>query len=218
MGCLKNVLAGVGCLVILLAVAVAGFFYRDRLAHLYRKVRGIPDKPPVVYVLPIAGGAAHAETALRSLARRGGPEYVDVAPAELAALIDRQLARAPRRVFDSVAVALEEGDQRVLVKGSLDVSELPQRLLGPLAEGLGRHEPVVAGGRLSAGPDGRLRWAVDQLVIREFPFPRSVIPAIIRSLGVSDARDAAVPIPLPAPVGDVRVSESGVRLFRTGQR
>lgn len=218
MGCLKNILAGVGCLVVLLAAAVAGFLYRDRIAHLYRKLRGIPERPPAVYVLPAAGGAARADAALRALVRRGGPAYVDIAPAELAALIDRQLARAPHRVFDSVAVALEESDQRVLVRGSLDVSELPQRLLGPLSEGLGRHEPVTAGGVLSAGPDGRLRWTVDQLVIREFPFPKSVVPAVIRSLGVVGARDAAVPIPLPAPVGDVKVSASGVRLYRAGPR
>lgn len=216
MGCLRNVLAGIGCLVVLLAAAVVGFIYRDRLAHLYRKVRGMSEPAPAVYVLPSPGGARRAEAALRDLARRGGPAYVDLTADELAALIDRELARAPRRVFDSVAVAL--GVQHVLVKGSLDVSGLPQRLLGPLAEGLGRHEPILAGGRLAAGPDGRLRWTVDQLTIRDFPFPRSVIPAIIRSLSIPDARDASVPIPLPVPVGDVRVSASGVRLYRASAR
>ncbi len=216
MGCLKNVLAGIGCLVVLLAAAVAGYLYRDRLAHLYRRVRGIREPAPAVYVLPGPGGAARAEAALRELARHGGPGYVDIAPAELAALIDRELARVPHRVFDSVAVAL--GDQRIQVRGSLDVSGLPQRLLGPLAEGLGRHEPVVAGGVLAAAPDGRLRWTVDQLVIRDFPFPKSVIPAIIRAFGLADVRDSAVPIPLPAPVGDVRVRAAGVRLYRAVPR
>ena len=212
MGCLKNVLAGIGCLVVLVAAAVVGFLYRERLAHLWRRARGVPEPPPVVYVLPSAGGAARAEAALRELARRGGPAYVDIAPAELAALIDRELARAPRRVFDSVAVALS--DQRVQVKGSLDMSLVPQRLLGPLAEGLGRREPVTAGGVLAVGPDGTVRWTLDQLVIREFPFPKSVIPAIVRSFGLADSRDGAVAIPLPVPVGDVRVSPSGVRLYR----
>ena len=216
MSCLKNVLAGVGCLVVLAAAAVLGFIYRDDLAHLWRRVRGVPEPPPVVYVLPAAGGAAHAEAALRELARRGGPAYVDIAPAELAALIDRELARAPRRVFDSVAVAL--GDQRVRVKGSLDMSLVPQRLLGPLAEGLGRHEPITAGGALAAAPDGRLHWTVDQLAIRDFPFPGAVIPAIVRSFGLADAKDGAVPIQLPVPVGDVRVSRTHVRLYRSGAR
>ncbi len=216
MGCLKNVLAGVGCLVVLLAAAVAGYLYRDRLAHLWRSVRGVREPPPIVYVMPAAGGAAHADTALRDLARRGGPGYVDVAPADLAALIDRELARVRRRVFDSVAVALDS--PRVLVKGRLDVSAIPQRLLGPLADGLGRYEPVTAGGVLAAAPDGGLRWTLDKLMIRAFPFPRSVIPAVVRSFGVADAKDGAVPIPLPVPVGDVRVSRAGVRLYRAGPR
>lgn len=216
MGCLKNVLAGVGCLVVLIAAAVVGFIYRDDLAHLWRRVRGVPEPAPVVYVLPTTGGAEHAEAALHELARRGGPAYVDIAPAELAALIDRELARSPRRVFDSVAVAL--GDQRVQVKGSLDMSLVPQRLLGPLAEGLGRHEPVAAGGVLAAAPDGRLRWTLDQLVIRDFPFPKSVIPAVVRSFGLADSRDGAVPIQLPVPIGDVRVSPTHVRLYRSAAR
>jgi hypothetical protein len=215
-GCLKNVLAGVGCVVVLAAVVVVGFIYRDRLAHLWHRVWGGREPPPIVYVLPAPGGAAHAETALHDLTRRGGPGYVDVAPGDLAALIDRELARMPRRVFDSIAVALDS--PRVLVKGRLDVSEIPQRLLGPLADGLGRYEPVTAGGVLAAGPDGTLRWTLDQLMIRDFPFPKSVIPAVVRSFGLADAKDAAVPIPLPMRVGDVRVSRTGVRLYRASAR
>jgi hypothetical protein len=215
-GCLKNALAGIGCLVLLVAAAVLAFVNRDRLAHWYRAIRGVPEPPPVVYVLPGPGGAARAEAALRDLARRGGPAYVDIAPEELAALIDRELARAPRRVLDSVAVAL--GDQRIQVKGTLDVTLLPRRLLGPLVEGLGRREPVEAGGALAAAPDGTVRWTLDRLVVREFPFPQSVIPAIVRSFGLADSRDAAVPIQLSVPVGDVRVSPAGVRLYRASAR
>jgi hypothetical protein len=215
-GCLKNVLAGIGCLVVLGAAAVLGFMYRDRLAQLWGRFRGVREPPPIVYVTPAPGGAAHAEAGLRDLARRDGPAYVDLAPADLAALIDRELARMPRRVFDSVTVALDS--PRVLVKGRLDVSEIPQRLLGPLADGLGRYEPVTAGGVLASGPGGTLRWTLDRLMIRDFPFPGSVIPAVVRSFGLADTKDAAVPIPLPVPVGDVRVSRGGVRLYRSTAR
>ena len=76
----------------------------------------------------------------------------------------------------------------------------------------------LAGGVLAAGPDGRLRWTLDQLAIRDFPFPRSVIPAIVRSFGLADSKDAAVPLQLPVPVGDVRVSPSRVRLYRAAAR
>jgi hypothetical protein len=215
-GCLKNVLAGVGCLVVLLAALVVGYVYRDDLAHLYRRVRGIPERSPLIYATPSAEAAQRAEVALAQLSRRDGPRYVELTADQLAALIDRELARGPSRVFDSIAVAL--ADSQVLVKGSLDVSQLPRRLLGPWSGNLGRYEPVVARGRLAAAPDGRVLWSIEQLKLGDLALPRTVIPAIIRSLGAAEARDASVPIPLPVRVSDVRVNASGVRLYRAGPR
>jgi len=212
MGCLRRI----GCLVILVAAALAGYLYRDRIVAAYRRVRGVPAPPPIVYVAPVPGAADRAEAALERLVRPGGPAYVDVTAAELAALIERQLAGPGSRVLDSVAVAL--GDQRVEVRGSLDVSAVPHRLLGPLAEGLGRREPVVAGGTLTAQPDGRVAWTIDELRIRDFPFPHAVIPAILHVMNLTDGKAAAVPIPLPPGVGDVRVSPAGIRLYRAAAR
>jgi hypothetical protein len=215
-GCLRSLLTGIGCLVVLVAAAVVGFLYRDRLASMYRGMRGVPEPPPAVYVTPSPAGAAQAEAALERLVRQGGPAYVDVTAAELAALIDAQLRRQPRRVLDSVAVSL--GEERIRVRASLDMSVLPQRLMGPLASGLDRREPVVAGGTLSVAPDGRVLWVIDEFRIRDFPFPRKVISAIIASFDVPGAHDAAVPIPLPAGIGDVRVHPSGVRVYRASAR
>ena len=212
MGCLRRL----GCLLILLAAVVAGFVFRDRIAALYRRVRGAPEPPPLVYVPPTPGAAAAAETALAGLARRGGPAYVDVTAAQLAAFIDEQLGAPGRRVLDSVAVAL--GDQRIEVRGSLDVSAVPRRLLGPLSEGLGRREPVTAGGTLTALPDGRVVWTIDQLKVREFPFPGAVIPAILKVMNLTDGKGAAVGVPLPPGIGDVRVSRQGIRVYRAAPR
>jgi hypothetical protein len=216
MSCVKNAFAGIGCLVVLVVAAVAGFVYRDRLVAIYHRVRGTPEPPPAVYVRPAPGAAAQAETALGRLTRRGGAAWVDITAAQLAALIEREAAASGARVLDSVAVAL--GDQHIQVRGSLDVSVLPRRLLGPLAQGLDRREPVVAGGTLAAQPDGRVLWTIDELKIGNFPFPRSVIPAILHAMSLTDAQGAAVPIPLPAGVGDVRVSPSGVRVYRAVPR
>jgi hypothetical protein len=214
--CVKSAFAGIGCVVVLAAAAVAGFVYRDHIAGLFRRVRGVPEPPPAVYVAPTPGAAAKAETALERLTRRDGVAWVDITAAELAALIERQLGGSAGRVLDSVAVAL--GDQHVQVRGSLDVSVLPRRLLGPLAQGLGRREPVLAGGTLSAQPDGRVVWTIDELRIHDFPFPRSVIPAILHAMSLTDGKGAAVPIPLPAGVGDVRVSPAGIRVYRAAPR
>jgi hypothetical protein len=214
--CLKRLLTGIGCLVVLLAAALAGWIFRDRIAALYRRVRNLPEPAPMVYAMPAEGGAARAAERLGELARRGGPAYVDLSAGDLAALIDRQLAMAPRRALDSVGVAL--GDERIQVRGSLDMSALPRRLLGPLSHGLGEREPVVAGGTISVPAGGRVVWTIDDLTIRDFSFPKSVIPAVVDALHVPDARGAAVPIPLPALIGDVRVSPAGVRAYRASAR
>ena len=212
MGCLRRL----GCLVILLAAVVAGWLYRDRIVALWHRLRGVPAAAPVTYAAPAPGAAREGEGALERLARRGGPAYVDVTAAELASLIEEHLQGPGGRILDSVGVAL--GEQRVEVRGSLDVSAVPRRLLGPLAEGLGRREPVVAGGVLAARPDGRVAWTIDALEIRDFPFPRAVIPAILHAMNLTDGRDASVPIPFTEGVGDVRVSPSGIRLYRAAAR
>ena len=216
MSCVKNAFAGVGCLVVLVVAAVAGFVYRDRLAAFYHRVRGVPEPPPAGYVQSAPGAAAQAATALERLTRRGGAAYVDLTAAQLAGLIEQQLPGSQRRVVDSIAVAL--GDPHIQVRGSLDISVLPRRLLGPLAQGLDRREPVVAGGTLSAQPDGRVVWTIDELRIRDFPFPRSAIPAILHAMSLTDVTGATVPIPLPAGIGDVRVSPAGVRVYRAAPR
>lgn len=216
MGCLKNVLAGIGCLTVLVVAAVLGIRYHGRIAELYRHLRGEPAQPPVVWVAPTPAAATSAANALRALARPRGPAFVDLSAEEIAALIQRELAPGARPVFDSVAVAL--GPDRVAVRGSLDLTRLPPKLLGPLAAGLGPRERVTAGGTLAATAEGRVWWTVDELQIRDFPFPRAVLPSLLQSIGIPGVRGVAVPLPLRAPVGDVRVTPHGVRAYRASPR
>ena len=65
---------------------------------------------------------------------------------------------------------------------------------------------------------GHLDWTITALKVREFPFPRSTIPAILRALGVPGLEGAAVTIPADPAVGDVRVSPARVRLYRAASR
>ncbi len=216
MGCLKALFVQVGCVVILIAAAIFGWIYRRDLLDAYRRVRGLPPAAEVVYVAPQPGDADRARAAFEQLARRGGPAYVDLTAGEVAALVDAALANAPRRAVDSVRVALAADE--VTVRASLDLSDVPPRLLGPLAGALERREPVVVGGGLAVDSAGRIHWTITALRVKEFPFPRSTIPAILRALKVPGLAGGAVPIPAPAAVGDVRVSPEHVRLYRASPR
>ncbi len=211
MGCLRRL----GCLVLVLAVVAAAYLYRSRLTALYHRLRGIPEPAAVVFTPPAPGAAAKAEAALDRLVRPGGPAYVDLDAAQLAGLISSQLAPGPHPVLDSIAVAL--GTDRVEVRGSLDVSVLPKKLLGPMAAGLAAREPVMAGGRLSVA-DGQVWWTIDALKLHDFDFPRPVIGALLRSMSLPGLRGAAIPLPLATGVGDVRVSPALVRAYRASPR
>ena len=212
MGCLKAIFVQAGCLVLLVAAAVFGFLYRREIWDTYRRFRG--EKPAAVagFVAPAPRGGARAEDALARLGRSGGPAYVDLTAAEIAALLDRELVRGSNRVFDSVRVALDSN--LVLVRGQLDLSQLPHDFLGPLAGSLSGRDPVEAGGALVAAPGGALRWQPERLRIHDFPFPRRVIPALLRALHVAASGDSGLTLPGIRGVGDVRVTPDRVRLYR----
>jgi hypothetical protein len=165
----------------------------------------------MAWVAPAPGGARHAEEELARLGRRGGPAYVDLTAADLAGLLDRELVRASRGVFDSVRVALDS--DVVLVRGLLDLSQLPRGVLGPFAGSFGGREPLEAGGALSAGGGG-VRWQPTRLRVRDFPFPRRTIPPLLRALHLAVGADGALTLPGLGGVGDVRVSRERVRLYR----
>jgi hypothetical protein len=211
MGCLKALFVQVGCLLILVAAAVLAFVYRRPLVDAYRKWRGEKPAAAVAFAAPDAAGGRRADEALARLGRAGGPAYVDLTAGEIAALLDRDLVRGSRNVFDSVQVALDSNT--IFVRGVLDLSRLPRDFLGPFASSFTGHEPVEARGALLAGPGGGVRWLPDRLQIRDFPIPRKGIPSLLRALRVA-AGQGGVTLPGVAGVGDVRVSPERVRLYR----
>jgi hypothetical protein len=212
MGCLRQLFVQVGCLVLLVAGAALGFVYREQVVDVYRRLRGAPAPVEAVYAAPAPEGAERARAALARLGRGGGPAFLDLGAGEVAALIEAALAEAPRRVFDSVRVALLEDELRV--RGSLDVSRVPPSVLGPLSGAIGPREPIELGGAVKADSLGEVWLRVRLLRVRDFPFPRSTLPALLRQLRVPGAVGAAVPLAGIGPVGDLRVRPTAVRVYR----
>jgi len=209
MGCLKAMFARIGCLVVVVALGAVVFLYRYQIREYYRQFRHLPTEE---FVAADPARAASARATLQALARRGGPAYVDLTAADVAALVDESLARSGRRVLDSVQTALLDGEIRV--RGSLDLSGVPRSLLGPLAGAVGEHEPAAIGGPLSVDSSGHLVLTVTYLRLREFPFPRATIPRILGAAHLPDVDGARVPLPGISDAGDVRVSRRSVRLYR----
>lgn len=213
MGCLRAMIWRVLGSLMLLAVLVGGYIYRHEIMDYWDQLHG---RATETYVTPAAGGAASAADKLSRLARSGGPAYVDLTASDVGALIDAALTHEARRVFDSTQVSLLENEIRV--RGSLDLSGVPRNMLGPLAGVVGNREPAAIGGPLSVDSTGQLMLTVTYLKVRDFPFPRSTIPRILSAARVPGAVGASLPVPGTPKLGDVRVSPSHVRFYRSSPR
>ena len=215
MGCLKAIVVRVGCLVVLVVLAVLAFTYRHEILDVWRHWRS-NRSGSALWVAPDPSGPGRANRALAQLAARGGPAFVDLNAAAIGALVEAQLDRVPQRALDSIMVLL--GDNDVRVRGSVDLSQVPRNLLGPLRGVLHGRERVIVGGPLQADSAGRLLWRVTSLQVGAFPFPRGTIGALLKAIRVPGVEDARVPLPVEGRIGDVRVSPAGVRLYRASAR
>ncbi|MBI2402445.1 MAG: hypothetical protein HYV20_06880 [Gemmatimonadetes bacterium] len=218
-GCLKNLLAGIGCLTVAAAGGIAGWHYRAQLGGLYRSIveRESPASSPLSGAdsVPRTGrpSAQAFEAARRkqeAMARRGGPAYVTLSADEMASLIAVGLGPAGRAALDSIEVTLHE--DRFEVRALLNTELLGAALLRPLAGILSAREPVRVSGGARVAAVGAVAWAPDSFVVRSFPFPRSAVPLLVNQL--TRRPDGIVPIPVPATVGDLRIRPSGVTFYR----
>lgn len=211
-GCLRNIFAFVGCLVVLAAGGVVAWEYRAEVVGFVRSVTGGERRAVRIGVpgAPSPQALRSAERKQREIARRGGPPYVTLSAEEMASLIESRLDPAARLALDSLTVALDEA--RFALQGSLRTDVFTRELLGPLAELVETVHPFVIAGPASVRAPGQLAWEVDAFVIRAFPLPRSAIPPLLNKL--TGRSDGVFVIPVPGTVGDVRIRPDGVRFYR----
>jgi len=213
-GCLKNVLATIGCLTVLALAGGGAWVFRDQLAGLYRSLAHRPPPSAVAERAesgrPSAEALREAQSKQAAMGRRGGPGAVVLTPDQSASLIEAGLDRAARRAIDSLEIEL--GQDRLTLKGTLVTDVLGRNLMGPLAALLEGREPLVASGPLRLARPGRLLWAPDSFVVRSFPFPRNTVPRLIDRL--TGGSDGGVWISVPPTVSDVRVRPDGMTFYR----
>jgi hypothetical protein len=212
-GCFRNVLAGIGCLTLMILGAFAGYHYRAQLRGLVDSVR-----PGRGVVADSAGGAGLASDDALTRARRkearmasgSGPATVLLTASELAALIQDGLDPAARRSLDSIRVVL--GRDRFTIEAQLLTAVLDRGMLGPLAGMVDAREPVRLAGPAAVTAPGMVGWTPDEIVLRAFPFPASVVPRLVNA--IMGVRNGVVPIVVPPTVGDLRIREDGVTFYR----
>ncbi len=225
MGCLRRL----GCLVVIVVIGIAAWMTRDMWLPRLRDAAGEAGggsrravaAPATVWQPLTKDGAERARIALRRLSAPSGPAYASVAPGDLAAYIFQELSRTLPASADSIeAAAIGE---RLAVRAVLNMKDLGgAATLGPLAAILGDREPVQLGGVLRIIRPGEAELQVKELRIRELSVPAPLIPRLIRQISRGKRPPGLSPdgLPLRTPlyVGDVRVSDGRITLYKAAPR
>jgi hypothetical protein len=216
-------LGRLGCLAVLVILAVLGWLYRDRWLS---RITGRDSSPSDTAVIrttegvwqPVTiQGSDKAARALEELQRPNGPTAVTVTASDLAAYVYRELARQLPPSADSVE-AMAAGD-RLHVRASVRLRELGGReVLGPLAAMLGDRERLQIGGNLRIVRPGLGELLVREVHVGQLRLPSAVIPRLLREVSPRErpagVSDAGVPLRLPEYIGGVHVSGGNVAISR----
>ena len=218
----------VGCLLLLAACAVVGWFTRDSWYPQVRKRLHLPatavSAPAVATPAPAKWepltreGAARARDAISALQSRSGRVYVDVAAGDLAAYA---IGPAIRELsHDSTGAEALARDERLYVRAMVDVADLADATaLGPLSTMLTGRQEVTVRGRLEVIGTGRAEFIVDEIAFKELQLPSPLIDKIVSRLQVK-GRSAgmpknAIPVSIPRELADVRIAKGHVVLYKS---
>jgi hypothetical protein len=210
MGCLAAPFKFVGCLGLILLLAV-GWLYRDRVTGEVRRLFGSSVLTNQVTSVGRPGSRAIISAHAKIDSLNGWrADSVVLDASEVASLIGAGLDPAVRSQLDSLQVYLMDGS--VAVKASLATARLPRELVGPLAVALRDREPVEAAGPIEVVGPRRADWDVRSFRIRNFPIPRDAVSKLVsRALG--DSTRNAVPVRIPAGIREIKIRPSGATLF-----
>jgi len=215
-GCLKNILASVGCLVVLVAVGVGALLFQGPIRGAWHAFRG--DLPSTLGVEDVDAGrptARAARTARRkqaAMARFLGPDSVRLSASELAVLIVDGLDPLSRRALDSIAVTLEP--DRLVFEALLVTDVWGREALGMFGGLLQPREPIRVAGRAWVGRPGVVVWQPDAMSIRGIPLPGLWIR---RTVGAMTGRpDGAFRFAVPVTVRRLSIDPAAVTFYREG--
>lgn len=212
MGCI----ARLGCLFVLAVLAVAAWFTRDYWMPERLRSHITTASAPAWQPLSTAG-ADSTQAALNKLSQPRGPVFQTLSGGAVASYVFRELSRQLPPSTDSVQ-ALVEGE-RMSMRASIDMSEL--RGIGPAVGIVSGRERVQFTGTLRVVSAGLAEFQVQQVRIGELPLPHGMIPTLMRRFERGNRPSGldpdALPLPLPRYVGDIRVANGKITLYKNTQ-
>lgn len=241
MGCLLRL----GCLVVLLIGGGAAYLTRDKWMDRLpgrsaqtetARTTGAPGAPSTPSPDGTAGsgqravdasgwaplteaGATRTRAALQKLSGPSGPVFVTLSGSDVASYVFLQIAKQMPASTDSFAARVD--NDHIRLRARMKTSELGSSVLGVLGSLLGDRERVEMGGTLRVIGKGVAEFRVDDVKVRDISLPDAIITRMVRPL-VRGPRPAALderglPISIPSYIGDVRVANGRVTLYKNVQ-
>ncbi len=213
-GCLGRL----GCLVLIAALAVGGYYTRD---YWYPKARAIvvaaPPAPGITWTPITPEAAAKGTRVVESLAKKDGPVFADLSPSEFVAWM---MVPAVKILGSSAGnpQATVHGDT-LFVRANVAISELGDpKSLGPIAGMMDGRQPVLIAGRLEAVKPGLLAFRVTQLTVNDLRLPQRLVDRIVQRISVKartlTTPPGTVPLPVPESIVDARIARGRVVLYK----
>jgi len=220
-GCIRRL----GCLVLIIALVAVWYWY----ARVER-----PATATTVSTTNAVTGASNTSTgwqpltptdaergrvAVEALARRSGPVFANLSPAEAASYIFLVVAKQlPPSAHNAEASIV--GD-RLYVRSEVDLKDFGgSGQLGALGMLLGSRDSVLLGGTIHMLRQGLAEFQVQEVKLGKLDVPKSLIPRLItqmthgrnKAAGVSES---SLPMAMPAYISDVRIANGKITLYKS---
>lgn len=206
-GCLRRV----GCLLVLLLLAGGAYYWWG--VHVVTSGSGATAG---VWHPVTPGDAAAGARAVEALRAPRGKVFANLTPAQAVAYLVQETAKQLPSSATGVQ-AMVSGDQ-LHVRAVLSLADLGgARALGPLASMLGARDTVELAGRVDLLRPGMAQMHITKVQVRSLEVPTQMIPRLVQQIrreSPPGIAPDALALPLPSYIGDVRIANGKVTLYK----
>jgi hypothetical protein len=213
MGCLSRI----GCLVVIAIIAAIAWLTSDRW------LPRITGREPVATAGPVwepitPQGAERTRQKLTQLSQPSGPVFGNLSGGDVASYVYQALAKQLPASSENIQAAVI-GD-RLYIRASVRLQDLGgTSVLGPLAGVLGDREQMQFGGTFHVIRPQLAEFQVKDIKLRDLSLPQAMIPRVLsqteRGSRPEGLSPDGLPLVVPKYLGDVRIANGRVTLYKT---
>lgn len=211
-GCIRRL----GCLLVLALLAGGAYYWW--MVHVNTSSAPVAVASGVWRPVTAADGARGGQ-AVDSLRMARGKVFANLTPSEAVAyLVQASAKQLPANATD--VAAMVSGDQLHL-RAVVSLRDLGgAQILGPLASMMGSRDTVQLAGTVDLLRPGMAQFHLTQVQVQSLRVPKQMIPKLVGQLrrqSPDGIAPDALALPLPPYIGDVRIANGRVTLYKNVQ-